>query len=268
MLTSRVMGRLCNQMFQLATTVSLAHDNNDIAAFPLTVECAEQPTHEERTLYTSTILSRLNYITDMSWVSNVISQQGRFCEYTPLTYQVNGILDGYFQSYRYFEHNREVIQGLFAPTPWVNAQLNAFYKQYPLYSNDEYVAIHVRRGDYVNKSHPYWKTHSNLAENYQYYASALKEFPNQKYVFFSDDINWCKQQFGDEHLYVRTGNDVLDLYIMSFIPNKIIANSSYSWWGAWLGEKVSDKTKTVAPKTWLETEETTGDLYMPTWDII
>ena len=73
--------------------------------------------------------------------------------------------------------------------------------------------------------------------------------PEHTFAFFSDDIEWCKQTFeGDNNVFVEKQDDVLDLYLMSKITNNIIANSSFSWWAAWLNEN-KDKT-VISPKEW------------------
>ena len=73
----------------------------------------------------------------------------------------------------------------------------------------------------------------------EYYKSAIKRFANDTlFVIFSDDIEWCKHNldFITNKIFINENNDILELYLMSYFKNNIIANSTFSWWGAWLGE--------------------------------
>lgn len=102
------------------------------------------------------------------------------------------------------------------------------------------VSIAVRRGDYVNN--PFYVDLMTT----EYYERAMALFPNEKFIVISDDIEWCKQQkiFKDcEFSEGRT--DVEDLNLMAGCKGHIIANSSYSWWAAWLSGN-----RTIAPKAW------------------
>jgi hypothetical protein len=254
------MGRLGNQMFQIAAAESLAIENNDIAVFPITVQGAH-PNHMERAYYSSSIFSRIKYVTDIKWVQKVWGESN--FSYSEIEYSKNMMINGYFQSEKYFMKNSEYIKNLFKPTEWIAYKLNSYYSGFDFYKNTkDYVAVHVRRGDYVNLSH----IHTNLAENQNYYESAMKKYFNKKFVFFSDDILWCKNNFGNEHIYVNSVNDVLDLYLMSKFENIIIANSSFSWWSAWLGE--TNNSKIIAPKYWFANNTNIVDLIPSRWEII
>ncbi len=102
--------------------------------------------------------------------------------------------------------------------------------------NYSYVGIHVRRGDYLNE------TNLNSICDVDYYKSAIKyiaeRVENSKYVIFSDDISWCKTVFKDyDCIYVdwnKGKNSYRDMQLMSLCDHMIIANSTFSWWGAML----------------------------------
>jgi hypothetical protein len=106
------------------------------------------------------------------------------------------------------------------------------------------VSVHVRRGDYLNK-----ENHHVLP--LEYYKKALKLIQSLKgdcKVFvFSDDIFWCKKQFSD--VYFVQLNDYLEFELMRFCTHNIIANSTFSWWAAYLNEN-TNKT-VIAPKRWV-----------------
>ena len=94
----------------------------------------------------------------------------------------------------------------------------------------------------------------------------MSHFPDRNFLFISDDINWCKETFGDTHCYSESGDMYVDLCIMTECYGHIIANSSFSWWGAWLG-----LGKTIAPKNWFGPEmeyRKDGSIYEKDWILI
>jgi len=100
------------------------------------------------------------------------------------------------------------------------------------------IAIHIRRGDYVHNSF-----YVDLCKT-DYYQKAMALFPNEHFIIFSDDIEWCKKQEMFKGCSFSEGHDeVKDLNIMASCKGVIMANSSYSWWGAYLSNG-----KVVAPK--------------------
>jgi len=145
---------------------------------------------------------------------------------------------GYFQSYKYFEHIEEDIRKEFT----FSREIDILASQYINKFERPIVALHVRRGTYLFHK----ETHRIMPM--EYYLEAMKMFKNSTFLIFSDDINWCKNNFkGNQFYFSETNNHWLDMAIMSKCDNYIIAASSFSWWGAWLNTK--DK-KVIAPKTW------------------
>lgn len=112
----------------------------------------------------------------------------------------------------------------------------SYQEQAPL----PYVSIHVRRGDYVDNDF-----YVDLFKN-GYYKDAKALFPSKKFLVFSDDILWCKQQDIFKDCEFSTDCDeITDINKMIACEAHIIANSSYSWWAAFISGK-----KTIAPKDW------------------
>ena len=101
------------------------------------------------------------------------------------------------------------------------------------------VSIHVRRGDYVNN--PFYV---DLMET-EYYPKAMAQFPDAEFILFSDDIEWCKNQDIFKGCEFAEGTELEDLNLMASCRGHIIANSSFSWWGAYLG-----RGQVVAPLEW------------------
>lgn len=135
--------------------------------------------------------------------------------------------DFYFQDPDYFAEHAEEIRLLFGQDIR------------PI----DMVAIHLRRGDYVNNDF-----YVDLSDT-DYYDRAMKEFPKDtKFLVFSDDMEWAKVYFNGKEFEFSEGNtEIEDLNFMAGCKGIIIANSSFSWWGAFLGDK---NKKVIAPLSW------------------
>ena len=145
-------------------------------------------------------------------------------------------LVGYFQTEKYFKHIEDEIREDFRFKKDLLETCQSFI-------DDETISLHIRRGDYVtNSNHP--------VQPISYYKEALSKLPTQlPVVVFSDDPEWCKKQeiFDEDRFRISEGNTSdYDLCLMSLCKYHIIANSTYSWWGAWLAKS----KKVIAPKKW------------------
>lgn len=147
-------------------------------------------------------------------------------------------VNGYWQSDYYFNDIRKVLLKEFTP-------LNL--PSFPGWiSGNNTVAVHVRRSDYLDE-----KRYGFLGIAYYEAAFALlrSKIDNPLFIFCSDDIEWCKATFNNESFLFceeeEWGTDYLQLYLMSKCTHQIIANSSFSWWGAWLN--TNDKRIVVRP---------------------
>ena len=113
-------------------------------------------------------------------------------------------------------------------------------------SVEEPIALHIRRTDYIANS----DNHFNLP--LYYYKAALEHFDsNRNVIVFSDDPAWCQEQdlFSDDRFMISENTDNrVDLCLMSLCNDFIIANSSFSWWGAWLSQNKNKKV--IAPVQW------------------
>lgn len=145
-------------------------------------------------------------------------------------------------AYIYAQMKRGEIEDIYVQDPAYfdefRDEIRALYGQGIGYTNDK-VAIHVRRGDYVNNQFyvDLWETN--------YYERALAEFPDERFLIFSDDIEWCKENFiGDEYEF-NEESEVEAMNSMASCKGIIMANSSFSWWGAYLSN-----VKVIAPKEW------------------
>ncbi len=165
----------------------------------------------------------------------------------------NLYLDGYFQSDNFFKKYRQEILREFSLTK--DQQTKEYLEVAKIIENDnDTVSMHIRRGDYVTDIKA--KKHHGIL-GVEYYKQALQTIAlkNPRIYIFSDDIDWVKENFTflpkDTYFVSKHNfNSAQEIILMSLCKNNIIANSSFSWWGAWLN-KNKDK-EVVAPKRWTQ----------------
>lgn len=228
-------GGLGNQMFEVAAAASLAKDNNALLVINPTEHILPNQGRNVKH-YINNVFSRL-YLDNSPPVRTDVKVESMY--YQPVSYQPNCRLWGHFQSYRYFDHNREFIHQLFAPTLEVKKTLE---DRYFLEDAAKVTAIQVRRGDYVK-----FPQHHPLLPP-EYYTKAVKMAGSGPVWIFSDDIEWCKQNlnFGDDTRYVKD-EDYIEMYLMSLCKNLIISNSSFGWWAGYLK---TSPGQIFAPYSW------------------
>ena len=233
---------LCNQLFQIATVVSYAHDNNFDAVFPMLNDTNHYGNYREN------IFRNLN-INDSMPENHGIYVEPRFA-YTPIPVAPTSFIikDSYCQSEKYFKHNRQLILDTFGPR---DEDLEYIEKKYGDVLKENTVSCHIRRGDFttLHESHP-------CLYDTGYYDNALNEIDHSVMVVFSDDIEWCESFFANRDAIFVREEDYLDLYIMSMCKHNIIANSTFSWWGAWFNQN-PDK-KVTAPLSWFGNDKPHG----------
>lgn len=158
-------------------------------------------------------------------------------------------LHGYFQNENYFIENRELISKEFKPAKPI---------EFPYSKENNTVSIHVRRGDYISNDKA--AQHHGVC-GVEYFFNAIKTIEEKidqpKFIFFSDDIEWCKATFSklSNTIFIEPRTNSLecdDLYWMSQCAHHIISNSSYSWWGAWLNN--SEEKIVIAPSKWVASQ--------------
>jgi glycosyl transferase family 11 len=183
-----------------------------------------------------------------------------------LSAPVNTYIDGYWQSEKYFRDSGEYVKEDFTPVKPLSDKSNRLKKE--IQSNQS-VSIHVRRSDYLKPQNIY-KYHI-CSENYYYDAMEIisRKISNPKFYIFSDEPGWFKEhiktKFSVEYIEHNTGDsDYEDLCLMTYCKHNIIANSSFSWWGAWLSKNVNSIV--VAPKNWFtDKQKKTKDLLPQSW---
>lgn len=153
----------------------------------------------------------------------------------------NIYLDGYYQSDQYFGNYRESLREQFRPKYTLEDECA---EKLDMILNCNSVAVHVRRGDFLQAQNDRNPNHYLLGE--AYYHNALRYIQNHTenatFFWFSDDIEWVKRNFGEQKnfYYVRlhtTCADIDEMMLMKKCCHIIAANSTFSWWASWLNER-------------------------------
>ncbi|MBL0356223.1 MAG: alpha-1,2-fucosyltransferase [Chitinophagaceae bacterium] len=272
----KIFGGLGNQMFQYAAGKSLAVTTGaelllDISSFtnqpPSETPrqwalhifknidegfCDLQTLRKMGIITGNSFFSRVykRLIKKLSWINNHYLLE-KSTRYSPLGFKGEYIyLDGYWQSYKYFADQESLIKKQF--------DLGYLTHEATLKDtitnirNSVSVGLHVRRGDYIAQNNAK-QSHAVCTEAFYYTAiNELKKLEQRdiKIFIFSDDIEWCKQHLvlNEAHTFITTGVDANDLYCMSICQHNIIANSTFSWWAAWLNN--NPVKIVITPDTW------------------
>ena len=253
-ITCSMIGRLGNQLFQIAHAYSqsLTHNRQFVAP---KYDTSVSP-------YFNNIFRHIDFLIDNTRdLKDAERIQGSFL-YSPLSPVKDKItvFHGFYQSEKFFRENSQKIKELFSPT---SDFIEKCYLKYPELRSNNVTAINVRRGDYLTKptEHP--------VVTKEYIQKALEYIPDPKIIFVvSDDTPWCMENIkGDNITYV----DYVTweaLWLLSLCKNFVLSNSTFSWWGAFLGE--SSNSIVITPSVWFGPEvhrrghyET--DIYKENW---
>lgn len=202
-----------------------------------------------------------------TFVEKGVGYQGDFSALPDQTYLV-----GYWQSYRYFSHVADRLIAELTPVGSLSDASSAIAQQI---DSGVSVALHVRRGDYVSLAAAA-ELHGTLPLAYyeQAMARVSEVVGRARYFVFSDDVQWCRThlRLADDAVFVthNTGSDAWqDLMLMARCQHHIIANSSFSWWGAWLADQRSPTPDhlVVAPARWFagHAEQGLSDRFPAHW---
>lgn len=287
MIITRITSGLGNQLFQYALAKSLALRNNTSLYIDLSYYQQDYATDTPRRfkldrfntdykvlntspyLYVSKSTKLLPNRTLKPLFDFVKEKQFHF-DSTVLNASASFItLDGFWQSERYFRDSADVIRNELT-FKRESGKSFAVYKR-EIEQADFPISVHIRRGDYV--SHPeFSKTFGFVG--LAYYQSAItlltERFPTAKLFIFSDDPEWVKQNLPLDRPHTLVSNtgsdaDLDDLQLMSLCKHHIIANSSFSWWGAWLNPRKSKVV--ISPSRWFKDKPdwSTVDLIPSGW---
>ena len=169
-------------------------------------------------------------------------------------------MHGFFQTEKYFKHIEDEVREDLSFKDEIVETCEDIMGQF-----DNPISLHVRRGDFIHNSSRHPVLHAN------YYKKALEMFDDDRQVIiFTNDVEWCKEHplFEDDRFAVAEGgNQFYDMCLMSMCSDFITANSSFSWWGAWLG----NKGKVVCPSGWFGPDlkdNNTEDLFCEDWVVV
>jgi hypothetical protein len=252
MLTCDFNGRLGNNLFQIATTISSAKKANVDFILPKTTSAGHRGN-------LNVDLSMFSYSFIRGEMDNFEAYDEKNFQYEEIPTSSNLKLRGFFQSWKYFESiKQDLIDTYFRPNEMISEKL----KKYPTTENS--LGISVRRGDYLMLQH----NHCVLSQDY--YQHAINEYfqnnVDSVYVF-SDDLDWCESIFGPDCNYVKEDAGT-QLFLMANMKHLIMSNSTFSWWGAYLNTK---QGLIIAPDPWFGPnykDKNTEDLYYPSWIIL
>ncbi len=286
MIIVKLIGGLGNQMFQYATGRRLAHE----LGVDLKLDISGFNASQSRRYDLSVFNIQEDFISGQELVTLVPAKSGKFRRlmncfirdsilvekgrveelalcFNPkvLTLSDGSYLDGYWQCEKYFIDIKEILKVEFQMK---TAQDGKNKELAEMIASTDSVSIHVRRGDYLSAAH---QTHGLCDLNY--YKSAvqllLKTIARPSFFIFSDDIAWCREHLNLQHPTVfvdhnAPDNAFEDLRLMSQCKHNIIANSSFSWWAAWLNQH-KDKI-VIAPSTWFISKQFDGrDIVPSAW---
>lgn len=291
MITVKLRGGLANQMFQyaLGRRLSILHNtplfldlehykseqteektirNYGLDIFNLQASIANiKQINQSKGWYSNPVKRKvttaLNKILPY-YKQNIVKEQHATFDKNIFKTRKNIYLAGFWQSEQYFKDIEEIIRKNFQ------------FKIPPSSCNIDYlnqigscnsVSVHIRRGDYVTSKH-YNNVHQILSPEYYQEAAAIieEQITNPTYFVFSDDPQWAKENiklnFKTEYISNNNGDKAYeDLRLMSNCKHHIIANSTFSWWGAWLN--TSKNKIVIAPNKWYKISEMENNDIIP-----
>lgn len=238
----RLVGQLGNQFFIIAATMNVALENGAVAYFPDFISEETDSTFRLKENYKH-VFSRFNAALPEGDIA--------YCYVEPnfthcaIPFYPDMQMRGWYQSEKYFKKHKAEILRLFAPSEEVEGYLHAKYAD--IIDHPNTVSVHVR--SYL-KEDPQQKVYITLGMDY--YTAAMAKFPKDAlFVIFSPDIEGCKEKFshlGRRVRFIEGEKHYHDLYLMSKCKHHIIANSSFSWWGAYLNGRLGKRV--IAPGMW------------------
>ncbi len=275
----QIVGGLGNQMFCYACGYAVAHENNCDLYIDTTQQDNDKFRPTEITKFNIGFNKRITIKKGNSFIDRLFLNKYKLYrkigiktkvfnekveyQFDKTVFQIRGksvYLKGYWQSYKYFDKYREDILRMFTISEKANRNVEKELSKIEKCENS--IAIHIRRGDYVN---------IGCTIDERYYKKAIKFMEETlngrtEYFIFTDDLEYGYEfmhQYMDLNMHVLDAKTedktIYDMYLMSKCQNQIIANSSYSWWAAWLN--TYERKVVVCP----EVEKWRGDFYPEEW---
>ena len=233
-ISARIYGGLGNNLFQIATATAVALDNGAETVFPELSPSSPRYQH---------VLLRCNIGPDRDdWLE---WHEPSFA-YSPIPFQPNMQLVGYFQSEKYFAHHRPRLLELFRPSPGDAAELSSGYGE--LLARPNTVGVQLR---YYRDEDPSGSIYPQYGEKYLEQAAAL--FPRTaQFVVSTNNLDYARANLPPrmKRAVVLEGNpDHIDFFLLSGCNDIVITNSSFGWWAAWLNQ--NPEKRVVRPEPWV-----------------
>lgn len=250
-----ILGGLGNMLFCVATGEFLSHKYSMDVVYPnaytwfkaLPTECAWTAHADEY----KTIFKKFDWFKNQHGIVALNGYTRLPFNYVPVVPQYGMLYAGYFQSYKNFD--RDLVKEWFLPADHVIKRIKAYDNLF----TGTTCSLHVRRGNYLNLAYIY----PGLGKDY--YDKAIAHIKADRYLVFSNDIPWCKNNFiGDQYIFIED-TDYIEMFLMSKCDHNIIANSSFSYWGAMLGN--SSNRKVVCPSLWFVENSLSSDICPSDW---
>jgi hypothetical protein len=279
MITCKVCGGLGNQLFQIFTTIAYALKNSIPFFFLNNYQLGNGENGSTiRYTYWVTFLSSLQpFLKNMNQIPELNCVKEQTFTYNELTISPRTLLVGYFQSPKYFDDYKETI-GKILKLDMKKHFVKEKYKKLngPIIEENELISLHFRIGDYINYSHIYPildKTYYINSLNHILNNITTNKEINVLYFCENDDLNEVEQIIDVlKDIYsikfIRVESELEDweqLLLMSVCKHNIIANSTFSWWGAYLN--ASSEKIVCYPEQWFITNanKDTRDMFLDTW---
>lgn len=235
-------GGLGNQLFQIAAGYAYSRRNNKhlvLEADDWTASQGNSPI-----AYKNTVFKNFKYFKNPNTYpriyQTITEDQFNYREIPKLKGDVK--LSGYFQSIKHFEDYKDEFISLLS-LPEVKSS----------WIHPKNVAVHIRRGDYIQHQH------IHLVCGTEYFKNAFKEFDGYQINVFTDSPEFVQREFSGHNFNIIQGkNDAEELTLMSLHDNIVCSNSSFSWWASLLSKK---KDKILVPEIWFKNFEEHGDIY-------
>ncbi|MFZ2303233.1 MAG: alpha-1,2-fucosyltransferase [Minisyncoccia bacterium] len=271
MIIVKLKGGLGNQMFQYAVGLSVATRQGDELKLDTTgyddpryVNADTPRQYRLYPFYISGSIATTDEVKKYKYPFGILSKAIRFLnfrilkrhnvDYEPsFSKKSHNYIEGYFQSEKNFMAVRDKVLKEFI----IKKESEVFLTEKNKIDKTNSVSVHIRRGDYA--SDPKTKNAHQVCSR-EYYDRAMilarSKIGNPTFYFFSDDIDWAKKEFGESPDFKYVSNpkleDYEELLLMSSCSHHIIANSSFSWWGAYLNQ--NQNKIVIAPKKWVNKE--------------
>lgn len=265
MITCEFIGFFANNLFQRSAVLNLSKKHNVEHVFskwPVRIKYNKNKDFPFYNSYHDIFLEKTNVNNELFKKTKWENYIYKNTEFKEIQYNKNTNLKiiGSFQSYKYFDE--KLIKKHMVPKKDIKESIK---NKYNFLKKENNVSLHIRRKDYIGKEN----FHTNLT-NTEYYKDAIKLVKYDNLLIFSDDVEWCKKNINYKNsIFIENNADYIDFYLMSFCNTNIIANSTFSWWSAWINN--NQNKKVIAPKKWFGPffkEKKTKDLLPKEWIVI